>query len=77
MWRAVYMLCAATLVITWNVRRFDVCNVDPHAEAAKSGVRDELGRSVKKSKVITATPERSEVMPYGNPDRQGWTRDVA
>lgn len=60
-WISIYIGSAVTLSLTWNVRRLDIFRTDELAQEHKDGVLGELGLTVKSKKVITATPERSEV----------------
>jgi hypothetical protein len=59
-WADTYILFGAVLVLTWNVRRFDVFRMDD-TSTHPHGVLGELGLSVRSRKVITQNTDRAEV----------------
>jgi hypothetical protein len=60
-WTDIYAVTAATVVLTWNVRRLDVFRNDDTNTAGPGGVLGDLGVAVKSRKVISRTDERAEV----------------
>lgn len=60
-WADIYVIAATVLVLTWNVRRFDIFRMDELGALHRDGVMGELGLAIRSRKVVTATPDRAEV----------------
>lgn len=60
-WWGVYAVTGVVLVLTWNVRRFDIFRADEAAAAASGGVLAELGLNVRTKKVVHQTKDRADL----------------